>query len=260
MVMKRQAGILEELLEFQEDLMTGTKLKEYLAFLEDSMARQFDLATILRLCCLYSVMEDGLPEKEFRFLHRQLLQAYGYRHLATLHYLQRLGLFSQRDSKMISLEPLLPDRLARVAHAASFRSDRVPFRKICQRLNLLHQEDLSQANPCAKSGQHPSYVFGGVYTPLVYHFVEKCLKEKEPSWGDYVRCFGNSLQIGDCNHPQWGARGKILVCFIGGVTLAEVASLDLLSRQLGRQIIVATTSTISGPALMESIASQQTDT
>ncbi|XP_057364499.1 vacuolar protein sorting-associated protein 33B-like [Daphnia carinata] len=256
-VMKRQAGILEELLELQEDAMSGTKMKEYLAFLEDSVARQFDLATILRLCCLYSIMEDGLPEKEYQLLQRQLLQAYGYRHLATLHYLQRLGLFNQRDSKMISLEPLLPDRFAR---AASLRSEHIPFRKICQRLNLLPVDESSQANPCAKSGQHPSYVFGGVYTPLVYHLVEKCVREKEPSLGDYVRCFGNNLRIGDCSHPQSSARGKVLVCFIGGVTLAEVASLDLLSRQLGRQIVVATTSTISGPDFMESIASQHTDT
>jgi hypothetical protein len=259
MVMKRQAGILEELLGLQEDAMTETKLKEYLVFLDDSTARQFDFYATLRLCCLYSVMEDGLPEKEYQFLHRQLLQAYGYRHLSTLHYLQRLGLFHQRDSKSISLE-LLPDRFARVAQVTSLKSERVPFRKICQRLNLLPQSTSSDDNSSAKSGQHPSYVFGGIYTPLVYQFVEKCLKEKEPNLGDFARCFGNNLRIGDCSHPQWGARGKILVCFIGGVTLAEVASLDLLSRQLGRHIIVAATSTISGPALMESIASQNIDT
>lgn len=258
--MKRQAGILEELLGLQEDAMTDTKLKEYLVFLEDLTARQFDFYATLRLCCLYSVMEDGLPEKEYQFLHRQLLQAYGYRHLSTLHYLQRLGLFHQRDSKSISLEPLLPDRFARVPQVTSLKSERVPFRKICQRLNLLPQSTSSDDNSSAKSGQHPSYVFGGIYTPLVYQFVEKCLKEKEPNLGDFARCFGNNLRIGDCSHPQWGARGKILVCFIGGVTLAEVASLDLLSRQLGRHIIVAATSTISGPALMESIASQNIDT
>ena len=78
--------------------------------------------------------------------------------------------------------------------------------------------------------------------------------------GDFARCFGNNLRIGDYSHPQWGARGKILVCFLGGVTLAEAASLDLLSRQLGRHIVVATTSTISGPVLMESIACPNIDT
>ena len=258
--MKRQAGILEELLGLQEDVMSDSKLKEYLLFLEDSIARQFDFYAILRMVCLYSVMEDGLPEKEYQFLHRQLLQAYGYRHLSTLHYLQRLGLFRQRDSKSLSLEPLLPDRLARVAQVTSLKSERVPFRKICQRLNLFPQNESADANSSAKSGQHPSYVFGGIYTPLIYQLVEKCLKEKEPNLGDFARCFGNNLRIGDYSHPQWGARGKILVCFLGGVTLAEAASLDLLSRQLGRHIVVATTSTISGPALMESIACPNIDT
>ena len=260
MVMKRQAGtILEELLELQEDVMSDTKLKEYFSFLEDSIARQFDFITILRLCCLYAYMQDGLPEKEYYLLHKQLLHAYGYRHLSTLHYLQRLRLFHQRDSK-INLEPLLPDKLARVAQVASLKSERVPFRKICQRLNLFQQDASSDVNLSAKSGEHPSYVFGGIYTPLVYQFVEKCLKEKEPSLDGFARCFGNSLRISDYNNPQWTTRGKILVCFIGGVTLAEVAALDLLSRQLGRNIVVATTSTISGPALIESIASQHVDT
>lgn len=255
--MKRQAGLLEELLNLQEDAMTDTKMKEYFSFLEDSIARQFDFVTILRLCCLYSVMQDGLPEKEFNLLHKQLLHAYGYKHLSTLHYLQRLGMFNQRDSK-ITFD--LPDKLARVAHAASLKSERVPFRKICQRLNLLPHEASSKIDVSVKSGQHPSYVFGGVYTPLVYQLVERCFKEKEPSLGDFARCFGNSLHITDCHNPSWNARGKILVCFIGGVTLAEVASLDLLSRQLGRQIVVATTSTMCGPTLMETIASQHLDT
>ncbi len=259
MVMKRQAGILEEILGLQEDVVSDTKMKEYFLFLEDSIARQFDFITILRLCCLYSLMQDGMGEKEFHLLHKQLLQAYGYRHMSTLHYLQRLGLFQQRDSK-INLEPLLPDKLARVAQVASLKSERVPFRKICQRLNLFPQGASADVDLSAKRGQHPSYVFGGVYTPLVYQLVEKCLKEKEPSLGDFARCFGNSLRISDFNNPQWATRGKILVCFIGGVTLAEVAALDLLSRQLARNIVVATTSTISGPALMESIASQHLDT
>lgn len=248
---------MEELLGLQEDVMSDTKMKEYFLFLEDSIARRFDFVTILRMCCLYSLMQDGLPEKEFQLLHKLLLHAYGYRHLSTLHYLQRLGLLFQRDSK-ITFD--LPDKLARVAHVTSLKSERIPFRKICQRLSLLPHERPANVETSVKSGQHPSYVFGGIYTPLVYQLVEKCLKEKEPSLGDLARCFGNSLYIGDCNNPSWSARGKILVCFIGGVTLAEVASLDLLSQQLGRQVVVATTSTICSPTLMESLTSQQIDT
>lgn len=255
--MKRQAGLLEELLSLQEDVMLDTKLKEYLLFLEDSIARQFDFVTVLRLCCLYSVMQDGLPEKDYQLLYKQILHAYGHRHLPTLNYLQRLGLFCQRDSKITFN---LPDKLARVAHATSLKSERVPFRKICQRLNLLPHDIPSGVDASAKSGQHPSYVFGGIYTPLVYQLVDKCFREKEPSLGDFARCFGNSLHISDCNHPTWNVRGKILICFIGGVTLAEVACLDLLSRQIGRPIVVATTCTISGPALMESVSAPHVDT
>lgn len=259
MTKKHANGILEEYLGLQEDVMSDNRTKEYFLYLEDAIARQFDIVTVIRLCCLYSVMQDGLPEKEFQQLQKQFLQAYGYRHLPTLKYLQRLGIFNQKDAK-INLEPLLPDKLVRVANVASLKSERVAFRKICQRLNLLPHELPTNQSGLVKEEQHPSYVFGGIYIPLVYQLVEKCLKEKEPSLGDFARCFGNTLRIADCSHPQWSKRGKILVCFIGGVTYAEVASLDLLSRQLGRNIVVATTSTVCGPTFIESLSSQHLNT
>lgn len=271
--MKKQAGVLEELLSLQQDIMSDNQTKEYLVFLEDSASRRYDLHAVLRLTCLYCLMQDGLAEKDYKLFHKQLLQAYGYRHLSTLHNLQRLGLFNQRDSKLANLE-LLPDKLLlnRVVSgtSAAGTTDRnVSFRKICQRLNLLRVDGptVSSASNIAeaiKKGQHPSYVFGGVFTPLVYHLVDKCVKEKEPSLEEFARCFGHLLRTNTYNNPQWAApsarTGKILVCVLGGVTLAECAALDLLSRQLGRDIVIASTSTISGQAFIDSITSSSVDT
>ena len=126
------------------------------------------------------------------------------------------------------------------------------FRKICQRLHLL---SLDGSSIDCKNGEHPSYVFGGAYTPLIYALVKKCVEDKEPSLEEFARCFGNVLRTNGYNNPEWLSRGKVLVCFIGGATLAEVASLDLLSRQKARQIVIASTSTISGPSFVESLMS-----
>ena len=174
LVMKRQqAGLLEEQLAVQQQVISGDGSREQcLAFLEDCCARGCDLNAVLRHACLQSLTLDGLPDKDFHRLHKQILQAFGYRHLATIHRLQRLGLLVQRDSaalKLPGLPELLPDKLRLVPGAAERPAG---FRKTCQRLNLLPTDD-SWTGESVKTGQHPSYVFNGVYTPLVYHLVER---------------------------------------------------------------------------------------
>lgn len=85
----------------------------------------------------------------------------------------------------------------------------------------------------------------------------RCLKEKEPLLDEFARCFGQLLRTNgwsESSSPANARNGKILVCFIGGVTVAECAALDLLSRQLGRNILVAATDTTSGPAFIDSVA------
>lgn len=237
--MKRQSGLLEEILGLQENVILDVNMKEVFTFLEDSMARRFDMTTVVRLMSLYSLMSDGVAEKEFKLLSKLFVQAYGYQHVSTLRYLDRLGLFSPRDSKLI-LEPLLSDRKL---------PEKISYRKVCRRLNLL------PVSATVSSGVNANYVFGGVYTPLIYKLVESCLKEKEPSLDEFARCYGNDLRTNAYNNPHCSKRqGGILVLVLGGVTLAEVAALNLLSQQLDRSIVVASTSTISASSLVESVS------
>ncbi len=247
--MKRQTGVLEELLSQQQNITLGTELKECLQFIEDSMARRFDHLAILRLLCLYSLLHEGLPE--YKMITKQFLQAYGYHYLPTLNRLQHLQLLCPKDSNVESIQ--LPDKLARVVqlgpHVMQQATKRPTFRTICQRLNLTSESAPAVAAEAVKSGQHPSYVFGGAFTPLVYRLVEKCMaRDRDPAaLDDLARCYGNDLR----SSGAAGSVSKILVLLIGGVTLAEVASLDLLAKHLGRSIVVATTNVISGPQLIK---------
>lgn len=248
-VMKRQEGIMEELLALQSDIMTDSKTKEFLAYIEDSMARQVDYVIILRLLSLYCLMQDGVSEKEFLSLQRNFLQAYGFQYLPTLHRLQSSGLLFQRDTKLPSLE--LPEKLTRVAVSAlASTTDKVSFKKVCQRLNLLAPDDVAEPTKLIKEGVHPSYVYGGIYTPLVYRIVERFLKDKEPMAGVLSRCFGPALRASGPDYTG-AQQEKILVFFLGGVSLAETAALSLLSQEIGRPIVVAATSTLNGNSLIE---------
>lgn len=60
--MKRQTGLLEQLLAQQQAVTAGNQLKDYLLFIEDSMARGYDRRAVLRLLCLYSLLHQGLPD------------------------------------------------------------------------------------------------------------------------------------------------------------------------------------------------------
>ena len=252
MVMKRQEGLLEELLGLQQNILSDTNAKECLSFLEDSMARRFNMTIVTRLMCLYSLLQDGLADKDYKALTKQFTQAYGYQHAVTLHKLQRLGLLVVRNSK-INVEPHLPDTLARVVHLVPFKSERVSCRKICQRLGLLPDAEQSTTE-AMKSGQNASYVYGGAYIPTIYKLTEKCIKDREPSLDEFARCYANDLKTNALNNCKVDSQDKVLVLILGGATLAEVAALDLLGCQLGRPVIVASTSTISGPSLIESIS------
>ena len=62
-----------------------------LALLEELLCRQVALDAALRLACLLSVC-GGLRPKAYDTVQAMLLHSYGYRHVATLQRLARLGL------------------------------------------------------------------------------------------------------------------------------------------------------------------------
>ena len=70
------------------------------------MLRQTKIQTILRLFCLLSVVNNGIPKDHFDSLRLTFLRCYGYQEFATLLNLQEAGLFRKNGKDLIDLKKL----------------------------------------------------------------------------------------------------------------------------------------------------------
>ena len=99
----------------------------------------------------------------------------------------------------------------------------------------------------------PSYVFNGVYHPLACKIVQEMIRPSNPkqSITDSLKELQSPHKLITASAGQ--ASKVVLVYFIGGYTLAEVAAFRLMQANLGLQFIIAGTSNISGKSLIKSI-------
>ncbi|CAB4055993.1 unnamed protein product [Lepeophtheirus salmonis] len=102
------------------------------------------------------------------------------------------------------------------------------FQTFATKVNLIpkSQESVSLTEP-----SDPSYVFNGAYTPLISRIVESFMGKGNQTESKFV-----------------------LIYFIGGYTLAEVASLKILQTIMGHHFVIAGTSNTTGKKIMESLS------
>lgn len=65
-----------------------------MSFIEEAINKQQPLFLVLRLLCLYSLTYNGVPEKVYNFVRREILQTYGFRYLFVLEKLNKLGMLA----------------------------------------------------------------------------------------------------------------------------------------------------------------------
>ncbi|SPO25351.1 probable vacuolar sorting protein (hbrA) [Ustilago trichophora] len=88
------------MLEVQQNSVAGIELAAQYQAIEDMVNEERDLVGVLRLLCLTSVVGLGSPSggikaKNLEFVKREILQTYGYQHLALLLALQKVGLLTR---------------------------------------------------------------------------------------------------------------------------------------------------------------------
>ncbi|KAI4256524.1 MAG: hypothetical protein L6R42_006172, partial [Xanthoria sp. 1 TBL-2021] len=93
-----QTETFNRILEVQQNLVSGTDPSSQHETIEELIARDLPLTTILRLLCLESTISGGLRPKDLDNFKRQILHAYGYQHLLTLHSLEKMGLLVARTA------------------------------------------------------------------------------------------------------------------------------------------------------------------
>ena len=223
------------MLELEQSILSGgADGGRYLEEVEDLACTMAPLCRLLRLICLQSVVNSGLKPKLYDQYRRLLLQSYGHSWLLTLDHLASAGLLVQ---------------------SASTRPSYSILRK---RLSLI-MDSVDEQNPSDIAYVH------SVYAPLSVRLV---MQVDNPGWRN-IRdvldllpgpSFEDTQQLG----VQGVARDRVadkkvvLVFFVGGVTMAEIAALRFLSQQEESNVeyLIGTTSIITGNTFIESLSTK----
>jgi hypothetical protein len=256
------------MLEVQQNLLAGTDPATLHENIEELIARDSPLTTVLRLLCLESCLSNGIRQRELDHFKRHIVQAYGYQHTLTLANLEKMGLLVPRESHRGYLNPI-------AGTAGQTATDWNTVRKSLQ----LWIDEVQEADP-----NDVAYVFSG-YAPLSVRLVQ-CILQKQylqqlanpkaggaasaapvgNGWKGFedtlARIRGAKVDVtqkgsdADASNARKTLRGgkegpKVsIVFFLGGVTYAEIAALRFLSGELekssGRTLVIGTTGIISG--------------
>ncbi|KAH8926693.1 Sec1-like protein [Atractiella rhizophila] len=230
-----------QILEVQQNLVAGLELATQENTIRNLINQEAPLRIVLRLLCLYSLVNGGLKPKTFEDLKKELLQTYGYNYIPAMISLSSLGLFSRQSSSSRS----------------SFSAVRKPLKLIVDEVNELNPEDAA-------------YVFSG-YSPLSVRLVQAAFGKNGTFVGwkaieDLLKIMTTPVVDEVQENQATEAKSKQLrtsrqtptsvVCFIGGVTFAEVSALRFLGQQIGRRnFVVITTGMVNGSSLINSLTS-----
>ncbi|KAL1963117.1 hypothetical protein VTN77DRAFT_8660 [Rasamsonia byssochlamydoides] len=267
-----RSDIFRKVLEVQQNNAAGSDPTYQHENIEELIARDVPLKTVLRLLCLESCMSGGLRPKDLENFKRQILQAYGYQHLLTFRALEKMELLQPRSSATAAL---LPGGGASAGTKTNYSYLRKNLRLVV--------EEVSEKDP-----NDIAYVYSG-FAPLSVRLVQ-CVLQKayilsltkggsapaavnaastaSPGWigfEDVVKSARGAtfsiVQKGDDKAARArqtlsgnGGPKTVYVFFLGGITFTEIAALRFIARQEAlhqRKIVICTTSIISGDRMMD---------
>ncbi|KAL2219592.1 vacuolar sorting protein [Thermoascus aurantiacus ATCC 26904] len=273
-----RSDIFRKILEVQQNNAAGSDPTYQHDTIEELIARDVPLKSVLRLLCLESCMSGGMRQRDLENFKRQILQAYGYQHLLTFHALEKMELLQPRSS---ATAMLLPGGGAQTGTKTNYSYLRKNLRLVV--------EEVSEQDP-----NDIAYVYSG-FAPLSVRLVQ-CVIQKpyilsltkggsttaavntastaSPGWlgfEDVVKSARGAtfslVQKGDdkavrARQTLSGSGGvkTVYVFFLGGITFTEIAALRFIARQEAqrRKIVICTTSIISGDRMMEAAIAKGT--
>jgi hypothetical protein len=269
-----RSDIFTRILEAQQNITGGADPTYQHDNIEELIARDVPLTSVLRLLCLESCISGGLRPRDLEHFKKLILHAYGYQHLLTLDALEKMELLQARPSANALLLPS-------VGSAAPSTGTNTNYNYLRKTLHLIVDE-VNEQDP-----NDIAYVYSG-YAPLSIRLIQCVLQKqyvaslgksgpgKGPTTGvssasqgwtgfeDAVKSARgatfNVVQKGDekaakARQTLTGAGGikTVFVFFLGGITFTEIAALRFIAMQEmeRRRIVICTTGMISGNRMMD---------
>ncbi|RDW78995.1 Sec1 family protein [Aspergillus mulundensis] len=262
-----RSDTFRKILEVQQNDAAGADPTYQHPLIEELIARDIPLKTVLRLLCLESCMSGGLRPKDLENFKRQVVQAYGHQHLLTFSALEKMELLQPRSS---ATTMLIPGTGTQTGSKTNYTYLRKNLRLVVEEVSEKEPEDIA-------------YVYSG-FAPLSVRLVQ-CVLQKSyvmslmkggpaahantasPGWlgfEDVVKSARGStfsiVQKGDDKAVRArqtlsgnNATKTVYVFFLGGITFTEIAALRFIAAQEAprRNIVICTTGVINGDRMME---------
>lgn len=272
-------------LEVQQNIAAGTDASYQHDNIEELIAREARLSTVLRLLCLESCISGGLRPRDLDSFKLQILHAYGYQHLLTLNALEKMELLQPRSSANALLLPI-PSSSSASSGASSQAGTKTNYNYLRKVLHLIVDE-VNEQDP-----NDIAYVYSG-YAPLSVRMIQCILQKsylqslsrspfpltaassgwqgfedvlksaKGPTFNMAQKARDEKMVKARDSLRGGGTSGgwkTVYVMFLGGITFTEIAALRFVGRQLEgekKRLVVCTTGIVSGNKVMERVAEKK---
>ena len=209
---------------YEQGLLYGTVPEKFFEFIFDEIRKKSEEYDILKIICLYSIINSGYKNKIYDQLRKEFFLVYGFQELFLWRNLEKLGILKASDNKSI-------------------------YQTILKKLNLINEEQFE-----SKEQKDISYIYNG-FCPIILKLLEKML---EKGWGN-IKDILKELS-GEFEYPQdeseiistKGDKQFILLIFIGGITYGELAGVRYLNSKLrNKKFIIITTNMINSKKLFD---------
>ncbi|WEW58851.1 Vacuolar protein-sorting-associated protein 33 [Emydomyces testavorans] len=268
-----RSDVFRRILEVQQNVAAGADPASQHDLIDELIARDVSIVSVLRLLCIESCIGGGLRHRDLEHFKRQILQAYGYQHLLTLDALEKMELLQSRSSATAMILPT-----GGGGGASGLKTNYNYLRKALR----LIVDEVDEQNP-----DDIAYVYSG-YAPLSIRLIQ-CILQKthvlsltkslpapaaaasggtpSPGWlgfEDIVKSArGSTFNIVQ-KAEEKAARAKqmltgtgdvktVFIFFLGGLTFTEIAALRFIGQQEAarRRIMICTTGIINGNKMMD---------
>ncbi|KAJ3628319.1 hypothetical protein MTP99_015632 [Tenebrio molitor] len=222
--------------EIEADIIRNTNKSANFSYLEESLCVEDNVHVSLRLFCLLSVTQK-LSESEVKSFWRKFLHQFGFSYSFAYRYLINANFIAEPAPTNSKIR--LPKFVTKEFYTNANKLKQIPPNP--EKINL-------KFPTCA------SYVFGGVYIPLITQIASMILNSTPI---DEISMKLSSLGVlslrNDKGFPL--ERRSLLIYLVGGVTYAEIAACNLLETLTGSRIIILSDRIITGNDLMKEILS-----
>lgn len=268
-VIAELGGSFQQQQSIEEDILNNTNRKKILTEIDESLTTNGQKYNSIRLMCL-AHLSIGLSSEELTTFVRNYCNYFGYRYIYVFNDLAKSGLLPTLEEEKLGKSKLL-------SNLPLSKFQQTEFQANANRLRLLVSTSGADSSYSRdqEGGFHcPSYVFNGLYIPLIAQLASFLIKAS--GFDDLAQKLGMidrlglhlASQPGVVNIKQIQAAIKkgepntslpipmksktVFIFVVGGVTYAEIGACELIAQLTDSKIVVASNSIISGSDVIAS--------